>query len=117
MNYTHPDLRDRLKRALLAEDTAGTRAGQWSARKSQLLRHRYEAAGGGYIGPKSKKQKDLAKWTKQDWRTKSGKKSSETGERYLPADTIAAMSAEAYARTTAKKRRDTAAGKQYSRQP
>lgn len=115
--YTKPELRARLKRELMDENIAGTLAGQWSARKSQLLKRRYEAAGGSYVGPKSKAQKDLTKWTKQDWGTMSGKPSSETGERYLPAEKLASISAADYARTTAKKRRDKAAGKQYSRQP
>jgi Family of unknown function (DUF5872) len=118
--YTDPELRARLKRKLMAENVAGTLAGQWSARKSQLLRHRYEAAiarqglASGYKGPKTKAQKDLTKWTGERWGTKSGKPSSETGERYLPAKRLAAMSDADYARTSAKKRRDRAAGKQHS---
>ena len=59
----------------------------------------------------------LSKWSKQKWRTKSGKKSSKTGERYLPEKAIKSLSAREYARTTAKKRRDKAAGKQFSKQP
>jgi len=66
-------------------------------------------------------QKSLDKWTKQKWRTKSGKPSTQgskaTGERYLPEKAIKALSAEEYARTSAKKRKDTKAGKQFSRQP
>ena len=65
----------------------------------------------------AKSQKSLKDWTKQKWRTKSGKKSSETGERYLPEKAIKSLSAREYARTTAKKRRDKAAGKQFSKQP
>jgi hypothetical protein len=64
-----------------------------------------------------KSQKSLKKWTKQKWRTPSGKKSSETGERYLPEKAIKALSAKEYAATTAKKRKDTARGKQHSKQP
>ena len=59
----------------------------------------------------------LNKWTRQKWRTKSGKKSSETGERYLPEAAIESLSDEEYAATTAAKRKDTKKGKQYSRQP
>jgi hypothetical protein len=66
-------------------------------------------------------QKSLKKWTKQNWRTKSGKPSTQgpkaTGERYLPEAAIKAMSKSQYAATTAKKRKDTAAGKQFSKQP
>ena len=64
-----------------------------------------------------KSQRSLKSWTKQKWRTKSGKKSSETGERYLPEKAIKALSAKEYAATTAKKRKDTARGKQHSKQP
>ena len=64
-----------------------------------------------------KSQKSLKAWTKQKWRTKSGKKSSETGERYLPEKAIKALSSAEYARTTKKKREDTKKGKQHSKQP
>ena len=64
-----------------------------------------------------KSQKSLKSWTKQKWRTKSGKPSAETGERYLPEKAIKAMSSAEYAATTRKKRKDTAAGKQHSKQP
>ena len=64
-----------------------------------------------------KSQKSLKAWTKQQWRTKSGKKSSETGERYLPEKAIKSLSSKEYAATTKKKREDTAKGKQHSKQP
>ena len=64
-----------------------------------------------------KPQKSLKKWTKQKWRTKSGKPSGKTGERYLPEKAIKSLSAKEYAKTTAKKRADTKAGKQHSKQP
>jgi hypothetical protein len=63
-----------------------------------------------------KSQKSLKAWTKQKWRTKSGKKSSETGERYLPEKAIKSLSSKEYA-ATRKKREDTAKGKQHSKQP
>ena len=62
-------------------------------------------------------QKSLSNWTKQDWRTKSGKPSKQTGERYLPASAIKALSPAEYAATTAAKRKGTAAGKQFVKQP
>ena len=62
-------------------------------------------------------QKSLLDWGKQKWRTKSSKKSSETGERYLPAKAIAALSDAEYAATTAAKRKGKAAGKQHVAQP
>jgi len=64
-----------------------------------------------------KSQTSLLSWGKENWGTKSGKKSSETGERYLPEDARNALSDSEYAATTAKKRADTAAGKQFSKQP
>ena len=68
-----------------------------------------------------KSQKSLKNWTKQKWRTKSGKPSTQgpkaTGERYLPERAIKAMSSAEYAATTRKKRADTRKGKQHSQQP
>ena len=65
----------------------------------------------------AKSQRSLRAWTEQKWGTKSGKKSSETSERYLPEKAIKSLSDSEYAATTAKKRKDTAAGKQVSPQP
>lgn len=66
-------------------------------------------------------QKSLDRWTKEDWGTKSGKPSTQgknaTGERYLPKKAREALSKKEYAKTSAKKRRDTKAGKQFSKQP
>ena len=64
-----------------------------------------------------KSQQSLKDWSKQDWGTKSGKKSSDTGERYLPKKAREALSDSEYAATTAAKRKDKAAGKQHSKQP
>ena len=65
----------------------------------------------------SKSQQSLVDWGKQKWRTKSGKPSSKTGERYLPEKAIKALTASEYARTSAAKRKGTAAGKQFVKQP
>jgi hypothetical protein len=62
-------------------------------------------------------QKSLKDWTAQKWRTKSGKPSSQTGERYLPEAAIKALSPSEYAATTRAKRTGKAAGKQFVRQP
>ena len=62
-------------------------------------------------------QKSLKDWGKQKWRTKSGKPSSKTGERYLPTAAIKALSPQEYAATTRAKRKGTRAGKQFVRQP
>ncbi len=119
-NYTKPALRAKIVSEVKAGSKGG-KAGQWSARKSQIVAKRYEEAGGGYKGKKAAPQKSLSKWSKAEWTTKSGKPSIQgpkaTGERYLPKKAIKAMSAKDYAATTKKKREDTAKGKQFSKQP
>ena len=71
--------------------------------------------------PLKKSQKSLKAWTKQKWTTKSGKPSTQgskaTGERYLPASAIKALSSKEYAATTSAKRKGTRAGKQFVQQP
>lgn len=62
-------------------------------------------------------QRSLKNWGKQKWRTKSGKKSSETGERYLPEAAIKSLSPAEYAATTRAKRKAKRQGKQFSKQP
>ena len=62
-------------------------------------------------------QKSLKRWTKQKWRTKSGKKSSETGERYLPEAAIKALTPAEYSATSKAKRAGTKKGKQFVKQP
>ena len=62
-------------------------------------------------------QQSLNAWTQQKWRTKSGKRSSDTGERYLPEAAIKALSPSEYARTSAAKRKGKAQGKQFVAQP
>jgi hypothetical protein len=62
-------------------------------------------------------QQSLKAWGDQKWTTKSGKKSSETGERYLPKKAIEALSPAEYAATTKAKRKGKAAGKQFVSQP
>lgn len=64
-----------------------------------------------------KPQRSLKAWTAQKWRTKSGKPSSKTGERYLPEAAIKALSPSEYAATTKAKRKGKAAGKQFVKQP
>lgn len=71
--------------------------------------------------PLKKGQRSLKKWGKEKWTTKSGKPSTvgpkATGERYMPASAVKSLSAKEYAATSAKKRKDTKAGKQHSKQP
>ena len=71
--------------------------------------------------PLKKSQRSLKSWTKQKWRTKSGKPSTQgpkaTGERYLPSSAIKSLSSKEYAATTRAKRKAKKAGKQFSKQP
>jgi hypothetical protein len=97
----------------------GTKAGQWSARKAQAAVKAYKAAGGGYSGKKSKKN-SLSKWSKQKWRTPSGKKSSKTGEVYAPSRTISKLKSTKKGRAklaaaNKKKRAATKKGKQHAK--
>ena len=107
--------------AAVKAGSKGGKPGQWSARKAQLATQRYKKSGGTYSGPKTKAQKSLSKWTKEKWGTKSGKNSTQgkkaTGERYLPKAARDALSKKEYAKTSAKKRADTRAGKQVSKPP
>lgn len=95
--------------------------GKHSARAMQLAGKYYKDMGGGYSGSKTKAQKSLSKWTKEDWGTKSGKPSTQgskaTGERYLPKKVREGLTKEEYEKTSAKKRADTKKGKQVSSQP
>ena len=64
-----------------------------------------------------KPQQSLKNWGEQDWTTKSGKKSSDTGERYLPKAAIKSLSPAEYAATTRAKRAGKAKGQQFVKQP
>ena len=89
--YSNPGLRERIKKRVLAGGKGG-RPGQWSARKAQMVAQEYKKAGGGYKSGPSKSQKSLKRWTKQEWRTPSGKPSVQgpkaTGEVYAPKRAI-----------------------------
>ena len=91
--------------------------GKHSARAMQLAGKIYKDKGGSYTGPKTEAQKSLSKWTEQKWTTKSGKPSSETGERYLPEKAIKALTPSEYAATTRAKREGASRGKQFVAQP
>jgi hypothetical protein len=62
-------------------------------------------------------QQSLKNWGDQKWRTKSGKPSSKTGERYLPEAAIKSLTPSEYAATTRAKRAGKSAGKQFVKQP
>ena len=107
--------------ARVKASSKGGDPGEWSARKAQLAGKLYREAGGGYTGEKTKAQKSMSKWTKEDWGTKSGKPSTEgpkaTGERYLPRKAREALSDKEYAATSRAKRKGTKEGKQFVKQP
>jgi len=81
--------------------------------KAHCAGRKKKMASGGLAKP----QQSLKSWGEQKWRTKSGKKSSETGERYLPENAIKSLSSQEYAATTKAKRAGTAKGKQFVAQP
>ena len=112
---TDPKLWDQVK-AEVTEGDKGGRRGQWSARKAQLATQEYKKEGGGYEGARSS-ENHLSQWTREDWGTKSGGESGETGERYLPRTAREHLNDAEYKRTSEKKRADTAKGRQFSAQP
>jgi methyl coenzyme M reductase gamma subunit len=112
---TDPALWEKVKKDV-TKGSKGGQAGQWSARKAQMAVAEYKQEGGGYKGRKSA-DNHLTEWTGEDWGTRSGNPSGETGERYLPKAARKSLSAEEYDRTTARKRADTRKGRQFSRQP
>ena len=79
---TDPKLWERVKSEVTRGEKGGD-PGQWSARKAQLAVHEYKKRGGSYLGKKSN-ENALTQWSDEDWGTKSGRNSRETGERYLP---------------------------------
>ena len=104
-----PQLWERVKRDLTRSDKGG-KPEQWSARKAQLAVQEYKRRGGGYRGCKPK-DTSLEQWTEEEWGTKSGRKSLESGERYLPKRAREEFTDEEYRATSDKKRRDLERGK------
>ncbi len=112
---TDPKLWEKVKTDV-TKSSKGGKPGQWSARKAQMATAEYKKEGGGYKGKKSE-DNHLKQWTDEEWGTKSGKESGKTGERYLPKKARAKLTDGEYKRSTAKKRADSAEGKQFSKQP
>ncbi|WP_049805186.1 hypothetical protein [Stigmatella aurantiaca] len=113
--YTHPALRERLKKRIQAGSKGG-RAGQWSARKSQLLAAEYKKAGGGYRGPRGAPQKSLEFWTKEAWQTRTGATRARRGKttsRYLPKKAWAQLSEGQKRATDRRKQAGSRRGKQF----
>ncbi|MEL6960282.1 MAG: Rho termination factor N-terminal domain-containing protein [Pseudomonadota bacterium] len=99
-----PELWEQVKDEWMQSDKGGD-PGQWSARKAQLAVQDYKKRGGGYEddGP-DQEETDLHEWTEEDWGTKSGDKSDDTGERYLPKKVRMLLTEDEYARSTEKKK-------------
>ena len=115
MGHANQALWDRIKNKV-QQGSKGGLPGQWSARKAQLLVKEYKDRNGKFTGSKDPNN-SLTKWTREQWRTKSGKPSLKTGERYLPSKAIRALTSAEYARTTRKKREGMRKGKQFVPQP
>ncbi|KAL3483480.1 hypothetical protein BJX62DRAFT_249438 [Aspergillus germanicus] len=118
-NYTDPDLRQEVKEEVQAGDKGG-KPGQWSARKAQLTASEYKARGGDYTTSKDEKapqQKNLDKWTGEEWQTKEGsghaKQDDGTEKRYLPKKAWEGMSEEEKEETEKKKVEGSKEGKQF----
>lgn len=114
MSYTKPELRERLKKRIMASSKGG-KPGQWSARKAQLLAMEYRKAGGGYRGGLGSSQRSLKKWTKERWTTSDGKPAIRKGgtRRYLPAKAWARLTPQQRAATNRKKILGSRKGKQF----
>lgn len=114
-NYTKPALRQRVKEEIQAGDKGG-RAGQWSARKAQLLAAEYEKQGGGYKkAARTSQQKHLQAWTEEKWQTADGKKAArgKSTARYLPAKAWDKLTPAQRKATDEKKKISSRAGKQF----
>lgn len=112
---TDPKLWEKVK-AKVTREAKGGKPGQWSARKAQRAVAEYKAEGGGYRGGKDR-DNHLDQWQREDWGTKSGAPSGQTGERYLPRKARERLSDSEYERSSAKKRADRSKGRQFSAQP
>ncbi len=114
--YTDPELREKIKEEIKQSDKGGKK-GQWSARKSQLLTREYEKRGGGYRGEKDESQKNLEKWTDEEWQTREGDANArqDDGEtkRYLPKKAWEKMSEEEKRETEQRKREGSKRGEQH----
>lgn len=101
---TDPDLWEDVKEEITASDKGGE-PGQWSARKAQLAVQEYKRRGGGYTDDSpDQEDTDLHQWTEEDWGTKSGAPSAQSGERYLPRKVRMLLTQDEYARSTRDKK-------------
>lgn len=101
---TDPDLWEDVKDEITASGKGGE-PGQWSARKAQLAVQEYKRRGGGYTDDSpDQEDTDLHQWTEEDWGTKSGAPSAQSGERYLPQKVRMLLTQDEYARSTRDKK-------------
>jgi len=124
--YTKPELRKTLF-SKIKKGTKGGDAGEWSARKAQLLVKAYKEKGGGYKKILSAAQKSLKKWSKQDWMTsdtfankkkgKSKEVESKGKKRYLPKKAWEGLSESEKKKTNKAKAKGDKEGKQFVAQP
>jgi hypothetical protein len=113
---TDPEIWERVKHEITEGDKGG-RPGVWSARKAQMAVQEYKKRGGGFVGEKPDADNHLLQWEKEEWGTRSGGKSLETGERYLPKRARETLSDAEHARTTEAKRAGLARGEVQTAQP
>ncbi|MEW9920446.1 DUF5872 domain-containing protein [Marimonas sp. MJW-29] len=101
---TDSELWEKVKDKHLQSDKGGE-PGQWSARKAQLAVQEYKRRGGAYAEDGTDQEDtDLHQWTEEDWGTKSGEASADSGERYLPKKVRMLLTEDEYARSTQKKK-------------
>ena len=114
-NYTKPELREKIKKQV-KEGEKGGRAGQWSARKAQLVAHEYEAQGGGYQHARTGMQKSLKQWGEEKWRTADGKQAvaGDKTSRYLPDKAWKELSPQQRKATDREKVEASKRGKQFA---
>ena len=124
--YTKPELRKKLLNKI-KKGSKGGDAGEWSARKAQLLAKEYKEQGGGYRKPLGEEQKSLKKWSSQDWMTsdtfekkkkgKSEEVESKGKKRYLPKQAWEGLSESEKKKTNVAKAKGNKEGKQFVAQP
>ncbi len=112
--YTKPELRDRIKKKVVAGDKGGN-PGQWSARKAQLVTQEYEHEGGAYKKPRNETQKSLKEWGDEHWSTADKGQARRPGgtTRYLPEQAWEKLSPEEKRSTNKKKQEGSREGKQF----
>ncbi|MEO5971030.1 MAG: DUF6321 domain-containing protein [Bdellovibrionia bacterium] len=112
--YTHPELREKIKAQVMKSDKGG-KPGQWSARKAQLVALEYKRQGGKYQSGKKAPQKNLDRWTNEDWTTVNGKRARQptATSRYLPRKAWEQLNPAERRSTDRKKQIASRTGKQF----